>query len=195
MRQGYDDLIWYYLSIWRRYSTRSGVKSTLVGNPWVIIVHDSPSCSVRHACLVQDGCWDWPQSSRPRPSARLRSSHPLSSFRKYPASSMSHHGGETHVGENYTCSSDFIRFLCPRHSKNGEGALSVTPVCACVRPFSKFGVRSITFERLHLFNSNLVCWYIISKHRSSSIWVTIHLFLTELWAFYKNIVQKLVSAQ
>ena len=44
----------------------------------------------------------------------------------------------------------------------------------CVRPLSKFGVRSITFERLHRFNSNLVCWYIISKHRSSSIWVTIH---------------------
>jgi len=73
-------------------------------------------------------------------------------------------------------------------------------VCACVRPLSKFGVRSITFERLHRFNSNLVCWYILSKHRSSSIWVTIHLLLTELWAFYKNIVhknivQKLVSAQ
>jgi len=117
-------------------------------------------------------------------------------------------------------------FLCPRHSKNGGGALSVTPVrasvrasvrpsplscplyksytnrrifmpppfeewwrgikcypCPCVRvpcvrpsvrPLSKFGVRSITFERLHPFNSNLVCWYIISKHRSSSIWVTIH---------------------
>jgi len=50
--------------------------------------------------------------------------------------------------------------------------------CPCVRPFvlplSKFGVRSITFERLHRFNSNLVCWYIISKHMSSSIWVTIH---------------------
>jgi len=43
-----------------------------------------------------------------------------------------------------------------------------------VRPLSKFGVRSITFERLHRFNSNLVCWYIISKHRSSSIWVTFH---------------------
>ena len=47
-------------------------------------------------------------------------------------------------------------------------------VCPSVRPLSKFGVRSITFERLHRFNSNLVCWYIISKHRSSSIWVTIH---------------------
>ena len=40
-------------------------------------------------------------------------------------------------------------FLCPRHSKNGGGALSVTPVRAfvrpsvrpCVRPLSKFGVR------------------------------------------------------
>ena len=35
--------------------------------------------------------------------------------------------------------------------------------CPCVRapvrPSSKFGVRSITFERLHRFNSNLVCWY------------------------------------
>jgi len=29
-------------------------------------------------------------------------------------------------------------------------------VRACVRPLSKFGVRSITFERLHRFNSNLV---------------------------------------
>ena len=64
-----------------------------------------------------------------------------------------------------------IWFLCPRHSKNGGGALSVTPVRACVRafvrpsvvrPLSKFGVHSITFERLHRFNSNLVCWYIIS---------------------------------
>ena len=67
--------------------------------------------------------------------------------------------------------------------------------CPCVRSFvrrlSKFGVRSITFERLHRFNSNLVCWYIISKHRSGSIWVTIHWFLTELWAFYKNIVNAL----
>jgi len=25
-------------------------------------------------------------------------------------------------------------FLCPRHSKNGGGALSVTPVRACIRP-------------------------------------------------------------
>ena len=39
----------------------------------------------------------------------------------------------------------------------------------CVRPLSKFGVRSITFEILHRFNSNMVCGYIISKHRSSSI--------------------------
>jgi len=45
-------------------------------------------------------------------------------------------------------------------------------VCASVGP--KFGVRSITFERLHRFNSNLVYWYIISQHRSSLIWVTIH---------------------
>ena len=72
-------------------------------------------------------------------------------------------------------------FLCPRHSKNGGGALSVTPVRACVRAsvrpsvrpsvraLSKFGVRSITFKRLHRFHSNLVCWYnyVISKHRSS----------------------------
>ena len=50
-------------------------------------------------------------------------------------------------------------FLCPRHSKNGGGALSVTPVRASVSPCvrQKFGVRSITFERLHRFNSNLVC--------------------------------------
>jgi len=44
-----------------------------------------------------------------------------------------------------------------RHSKNGGGALSVTPVreCVhpCVRPLSKFGVRSITFERLQI-------WYV-----------------------------------
>jgi len=80
------------------------------------------------------------------------------------------------------------QFLCPRRLKNDGGALSVTPVRPSVRPLSKFGVRSIiiTFERLHRFNSNLVCWYIISKHRWSSIWVTMHLFLTEIWAFYKN---------
>ena len=48
-------------------------------------------------------------------------------------------------------------FLCPRHSNNGGGALSVTPVRASVRPLSKFGVRSITFEKLHRFNLNLVC--------------------------------------
>jgi len=125
-------------------------------------------------------------------------------------------------------------FLCPRHSKNGGGALSVTPVRAFVRPSvrpsvikiwcllnnfwktasiqfkfgmltyniktqvkfdlgynslifdgvfwwafykknsTKIGVRSVTFERLHQFDSYLACWYIISKHRSSSIWVTIH---------------------
>jgi len=54
------------------------------------------------------------------------------------------------------------RFLCPRHSKNGGGALSVTPVRPCVHAsvrasVTKFVVRSITFERLHRFNSNLVC--------------------------------------
>ena len=27
----------------------------------------------------------------------------------------------------------------------------------CVRPLSKFGVHSITFERLHQFNSNFIC--------------------------------------
>ena len=68
--------------------------------------------------------------------------------------------------------STLSEFLCPSHSKNGGEALSVTPVRASVRPLSKFGVRLITFERLHRFNSNLVCWYIISKYRS--IWVTIH---------------------
>jgi len=60
---------------------------------------------------------------------------------------------------------------------------------------TKIGVRSITFERLHRFDSYMACSCIISKHRSSSIWVTIHWFFTELWAFYKHIVQKLVSAQ
>ena len=30
--------------------------------------------------------------------------------------------------------SGIVNFLCPRHLKNGGGALSVTPVCACVRP-------------------------------------------------------------
>jgi len=49
------------------------------------------------------------------------------------------------------------------------------PCNASVRPLSKFGVCSITFERLHRFNSNVVCWYIISKHRLSSIWVTIQM--------------------
>jgi len=92
-------------------------------------------------------------------------------------------------------------FLCPRHSKNGGGALSVTPVHASVRSSvrsfvrssvrPKFGVRSVTFERLHRFNSNLLYWYIISKHRPSLIWVTIHKFLTELWVFYRNIVNAL----
>ena len=47
----------------------------------------------------------------------------------------------------------------PRHLKNGEGALSVTPVRASVRGsvHPKFVVRSITFERLHRLSSNLVC--------------------------------------
>jgi len=153
-----------------------------------------------------------------------------------------------------------ISLLSPHHSKNGEGALSFTPVRACVRPcvrpcvgpsvrpsvikiwcplnnfwntasikfkfgmliyniktkvkfdlgynpliFDGFmgllykhstnsGVRSVTFERLHRFDAYLACWYIISKHRSCSIWVTIHYIFTALGAFYKNIVQKLVSA-
>jgi len=39
---------------------------------------------------------------------------------------------------------------------------------------TKIGVRSITFERLHRFHSYLACWYLISKHGSSLIWVTIH---------------------
>ena len=51
-------------------------------------------------------------------------------------------------------------------------------VRASVRPLSKFVVRSITFERLLRFHSNLVCLYKTSKYRSSSIWVTIH------WFFY-----------
>ena len=75
--------------------------------------------------------------------------------------------------------------------------LCVRPsVRPCVRPsVIKIWCPLNNFWKLHRFNSNLVCWYIISKHRSSSIWVTILSFLTELWAFYKNIVQKLVSAQ
>ena len=39
---------------------------------------------------------------------------------------------------------------------------------------TKIGVRSVTFERLHRFDSYFAYWYIISKHRSSWIWVTIH---------------------
>jgi len=50
-----------------------------------------------------------------------------------------------------------VYFLCPRHSKNGGGALSVTHVRGsvrasvrpCVRPLSKVVVLSITFEILH----------------------------------------------
>jgi len=52
-----------------------------------------------------------------------------------------------------------LLFLCLRHSENGGGAFSVTPVRAfvralvrasvrpCVRSISKFGVRSITFKK------------------------------------------------
>jgi len=68
------------------------------------------------------------------------------------------------------------KFLCPRHSKNGGGAFIVTPVRACVRlcirpsvrpsvcyqnlkkkHSTKIGVPSITFERLHRFDSYLAC--------------------------------------
>jgi len=38
---------------------------------------------------------------------------------------------------------DKVKFLCPRHSKNGGGALSVNPVRAYLLPLSEFGVRSI----------------------------------------------------
>ena len=71
------------------------------------------------------------------------------------------------------CFEFLFLFLCPRYSKNGGGALSVTPVRACVRacvrvcvrpsvrvsvrPSSKLSVRLIPFERLHRFDSNLVC--------------------------------------
>ena len=78
-------------------------------------------------------------------------------------------------------------FLCPRHSnmpppfEEWWRGIKCYPcpcvrVCVrlCVRLLSKFGVRSITFERLHRFDSNLVCLYKTSKHRSSSIWVTTH---------------------
>ena len=79
--------------------------------------------------------------------------------------------------KNYLIQKGIEHFLCPRHSKNGGGALSVTPVLLSVRPcvrpsvrpLSKYVVRSITFERLHGFNSNLVCLYTIAKHKSSSI--------------------------
>ena len=37
---------------------------------------------------------------------------------------------------------NYLAFLCPRHSKNGEGALSVTPVRAFVRAFVRPSVRS-----------------------------------------------------
>ena len=57
----------------------------------------------------------------------------------------------------FKASLDVYDLFMPRHSKNGGGALSVTPVRASVCPLSKFGFRSITFERLHRFNSNLVC--------------------------------------
>jgi len=45
-----------------------------------------------------------------------------------------------------SCSDGTLRqfgwfFLCPRHSKNGGGALSVTPVRACVRPCVRPSVR------------------------------------------------------
>ena len=43
------------------------------------------------------------------------------------------------------------------------------------------------FWKTASFQLRFGSWYIISKHRSGSIWVTIHNFLTELWAFYKNI--------
>ena len=48
----------------------------------------------------------------------------------------------------------------PPPLKNGGGALSVTPVCACVRPLSKFGVRSITFERLLQFQFGMLIYNI-----------------------------------
>ena len=34
---------------------------------------------------------------------------------------------------------------------------------------TKIGVRLISFEKLHRFHSYLACWFIISKHKSSSI--------------------------
>ena len=61
-----------------------------------------------------------------------------------------------------------------------------------VKHSTQIGVRSITLERLHRFDSYLAYWYIISKHRSSSIWVTIHWFLTELWAIF-NVIAHLAS--
>ena len=53
---------------------------------------------------------------------------------------------------------DLYIFMPPPFEEGVEGHY-VLPLCVrpCVRPLSKFGVRSITFERLHRFNSNLVC--------------------------------------
>jgi len=70
----------------------------------------------------------------------------------------------------------YMCFMSPPFEEWWRGSKCYPCPCvrASVRPLSKVGVRSITVERLHRFNSNLVCWYVISKHRSSSIWVTIH---------------------
>ena len=46
-------------------------------------------------------------------------------------------------------------FLCPRHSKNGGGALSVTPVRACVRP----SVQNLVSAQLRIeFHSGCIYW-------------------------------------
>jgi len=66
-------------------------------------------------------------------------------------------------------------FLCPCHLKNGGGALSVTSVCACVRPsVIKIWCPLNNFWKTASIQFNLVNWCIISKHRLSSIGVTIH---------------------
>ena len=65
-------------------------------------------------------------------------------------------------------------FMPPPFEEWWRGKVLPLSVRACVRSLSKFCVLLNFFERLHRFNSNLVCWYIISKHRPSSIWVTIH---------------------
>jgi len=81
-------------------------------------------------------------------------------------------GNECLSSSVFACHSNNSRivFMPPSFEEWWRGIKCYPCPCvhASVRPLSKFGVRSITFERLHRFNSNLVCLYIISKHQSSS---------------------------